>query len=142
MKPRTNHTEAETRHRCSQIVFILCPSLLNTIKVVENPSGDPQSANLPLAARKTIHARIIFWFFLRYPKINWSAGGMTTDYDRHLAVFEHVWHRFPVRRCTWGLLLPLILRWWSQRYYCQRSQISIGKSKDREIIQLLENGLA
>jgi hypothetical protein len=30
----------------------------------------------------------------------------------------------PVLRCTWGLLLPLVLRWWSQRHNRQRSQFS------------------
>jgi hypothetical protein len=41
----SSYSGAETRHRCSQIVFILYPSLLNIIKVVVNPTRAPRSAD-------------------------------------------------------------------------------------------------
>ena len=45
------------------------------------------------------------------------------------------WHRLPpVRRCTWGLLLPLVLRWWSQRHYRQRPQFS--QPEDWDMVQV------
>ena len=83
----------------------------------------------PPAARKMIPARIFFCIVLVYTKLNHP---ILLRPPR--LVLNAFWHRLPVRRCTWGLLLPLVLRWWLKRNYRQRSKIS--KSNDSDMGQV------
>ena len=117
------------------------PGLFFFFLVIHQKNGLPEWKPTPTAIWLVLNA-----FLIRTGRCYPSQASITNSWvlllldepvqiKNYSGEFTQIWIRYvchwvPVCRCTWGPLLTLVLRWWSQRYYRQKSQISKSNTQD------------